>query len=81
MRYRPGTPQIAVVASQELSLGPSHESIIDTMRHLVGADSSYMWLLSDGEVQVLDKEAGADLATLRATMDANGSGLGTRARA
>lgn len=49
-------------------------SIIDTLRHLVGADTSYLWLLSGGEVERLeeDAEAVADLATLRATMAANG---------
>jgi uncharacterized damage-inducible protein DinB len=50
----------------------TYGSIIETLRHLVGADTSYLWLLSGGEVQVLDEEGGADLATLRATMDASG---------
>lgn len=49
-------------------------SIIDTLRHLVGADASYLWLLSGGEVDRLeeDAEAVADLATLRALMTTHG---------
>lgn len=50
----------------------AYGSIIDTLRHLVDADTSYLWLLSDGQVQVLDEEAGSDLPTLRAAMDASG---------
>lgn len=52
----------------------TYGSIIDTLRHLVGADTSYLWLLSGGEVERLEEaaEAVADLATLRATMAANG---------
>jgi uncharacterized damage-inducible protein DinB len=40
----------------------------------VGADASYLWLLSSGEADRLDEEAEAvaDLATLRATMVADG---------
>ncbi len=49
-------------------------SIIDTLRHLVGADRSYLWLLSDGAVEMLDDEAeaSADIPTLRAVMAADG---------
>jgi uncharacterized damage-inducible protein DinB len=45
--------------------------IIDTMRHLVGADRSYLQLLSDGAVQGIDEDA-MDLAALRAVMEADG---------
>ena len=51
----------------------TYGSIIDTLRHLVDADSSYLWLLSDGKVSVLDEEGGADLATLRAAIDSHGA--------
>lgn len=50
----------------------TYGSIIQTLRHLVGADTSYLSRISDGEVGILDEEGGADLATLRATMVANG---------
>jgi uncharacterized damage-inducible protein DinB len=50
----------------------TYGSIIDTLRHLVGADSSYLWLLSGGEVTILDEEDGADLATLRAAIESHG---------
>lgn len=48
--------------------------IIDTLRHLVASDTSYLWLLSGGEVEVLsdETEATADLAALRALMVRNG---------
>ena len=46
-------------------------SILDTVRHLVGADCSYLELLSGGEVVTIDEEA-MDLPALRAAMAANG---------
>jgi len=49
----------------------TYGSIIDTMRHLVGADVSYLELLSGGEVPQID-EASMDLPALRAAMAANG---------
>jgi len=47
-------------------------SIIGTLRHLVAADTSYLALLSDGGVAVLDEEDDLDLAALRDAMVANG---------
>ncbi len=49
----------------------TYGSIIDTMRHLVGADRSYLSLLSGGTVEVVDED-GLDLASLRAVMEADG---------
>jgi uncharacterized damage-inducible protein DinB len=46
-------------------------SIIETLRHLVGADVSYLFALSGGRTQPADADA-MDLATLRATMERNG---------
>ncbi|MFN8622796.1 MAG: DinB family protein [Chloroflexota bacterium] len=46
--------------------------LIDTLRHLVGADCSYLELLSGGKVQPLADEETADVARLRAAMEANG---------
>ena len=50
----------------------TYGSVIDTLRHLVDADSSYLWLLSGGGVEVLDEEESADLATLRAAIESHG---------
>jgi uncharacterized damage-inducible protein DinB len=46
-------------------------SIIDTLRHLVGADASYLSLLSDGRIREID-EAAMDVAALREAMVAAG---------
>jgi uncharacterized damage-inducible protein DinB len=45
----------------------TYGSIIDTVRHLVGADRSYLELLSGGAVQPVDEDA-MDLAALRSVM-------------
>jgi uncharacterized damage-inducible protein DinB len=46
-------------------------SIIDTMRHTVGADRSYLALLSEGGISEIDEES-MDLAALRAAMAETG---------
>jgi uncharacterized damage-inducible protein DinB len=46
-------------------------SILDTLRHLVGADRSYLELLSGGAAADIDEEA-MDLAALRAVIEENG---------
>ncbi len=46
-------------------------SILDTVRHLVGGDCSYLELLSGGKVASINEDA-LDLAALRAAMAANG---------
>jgi uncharacterized damage-inducible protein DinB len=51
----------------------TYGSILDTLRHLVGADCSYLELLSGGRVQPIDEEA-MDLVALRLAMEANGPG-------
>jgi uncharacterized damage-inducible protein DinB len=53
------------------SVPGTYGSILDTMRHLVGADASYLALLSGGGVSEID-EASMDLAALRVAMEANG---------
>lgn len=55
------------------SVPGTYGSIIDTMRHGVGADAGYLSLLSGGAVAEIE-EAGTDLAELRAAMDRNGEG-------
>lgn len=49
----------------------TYGSIIDTLRHLVGADASYLQLLTDGRVAEIE-ESTMDLAALRAAMTACG---------
>lgn len=51
----------------------TYGSIIDTLRHVVGADCSYLRLIGGGRGRPLEDLVGADLATLRATMEANGA--------
>jgi uncharacterized damage-inducible protein DinB len=48
----------------------TYGSILDTMRHLVGADASYLSLLSDGRVAMIDEDS-MSLAELRPVMVAN----------
>jgi uncharacterized damage-inducible protein DinB len=48
----------------------TYGSILDTMRHLVGADRGYLNLLSGGRVEPVDEEAGS-LADLRSVIEAN----------
>jgi uncharacterized damage-inducible protein DinB len=47
-------------------------SIIDTLRHTVGADRSYLELLSGGKVAPIDEDA-MDLFALRSVMEADGA--------
>jgi uncharacterized damage-inducible protein DinB len=49
----------------------TYGTIIDTVRHTVGADVSYLALLSGGAVADID-EASLDLPALRAAMEATG---------
>jgi uncharacterized damage-inducible protein DinB len=49
----------------------TYGSILDTMRHLVGADASYLFVLSGGRVAEIEED-GMDLPELRAVMEANG---------
>ena len=50
----------------------TYGSIIDTMRHLVGADSSYLFALTGGRVPVIDADQ-MDLPELRTAMEGNGA--------
>jgi uncharacterized damage-inducible protein DinB len=50
----------------------TYGSIIDTARHTVGADASYLSVLSGGRLPLIDEDA-MDLAELRATMEAHGA--------
>jgi uncharacterized damage-inducible protein DinB len=50
----------------------TYGSIIDTLRHLVGADRNYLTLLSAGRLPPIDEES-MDVATLRAVMEEDGA--------
>jgi uncharacterized damage-inducible protein DinB len=49
----------------------TYGSILDTMRHLVGADAGYLNALTDGSYPRIDEDA-MDLAGLRIEMEAHG---------
>jgi uncharacterized damage-inducible protein DinB len=51
----------------------TYGSILETMRHLVGADRSYLFVVGGGRLPEIE-EAGMDLAELRSAMAAAGPG-------
>jgi uncharacterized damage-inducible protein DinB len=46
--------------------------ILETVRHLVGADSSYLFAMTGGRTSLIDEEA-MDLPELRAAMESHGA--------
>jgi uncharacterized damage-inducible protein DinB len=52
------------------SVPGTYGSILDTLRHIVGADRWYLELLSGGAIRAIDEDA-MSLAQLRAAMAAN----------
>jgi uncharacterized damage-inducible protein DinB len=50
----------------------TYGSILETMRHLVGADSSYLFALTGGSTPLIDEDR-MDLPELRAVMEGNGA--------
>ncbi len=54
----------------------TYGSIIDTVRHLVGGDSGYLFVIGGGRTQPIEEE-GMGLAELRAVMEANGAAWST----
>ena len=55
----------------EGSVPGTYGSIIETMRHLVGADTDYLFVLSNGEIAGIEEDT-MDLAALREEMVSNG---------
>jgi uncharacterized damage-inducible protein DinB len=55
----------------ETSVPGTYGSILDTVRHIVGGDAGYLWVLTAGASPQIE-EADMDLDRLRAVMDANG---------
>ena len=56
----------------ETAVPGTYGSILDTARHTVGADASYLFVLSGGRVSLIDEDA-MDLPELRATMEGHGA--------
>lgn len=54
------------------SVPGTYGSILDTLRHTVGADSSYLFALTGGRVPTIDEDA-MGLGDLRAVMEGNGA--------
>jgi uncharacterized damage-inducible protein DinB len=60
-------------AQLDTSAQGTYGSILETMRHLVGADASYLFVLSDGRYPEVE-EADMDLAALRTVIERDGPG-------
>jgi len=58
-------------AQLDTTVPGTYGSIIDTLRHLVGADCGYLVALTEGRTPEIDEEH-MDLPALRAQMEANG---------
>jgi len=58
-------------AQLETAVPGTYGSIIGTVRHLVGADAAYLFVMSEGERSQIDED-GMDLAELRAVMADDG---------
>ncbi len=54
----------------ETSVPGTYGSILETIRHVVGGDSSYLFVLTGGRVREIDEEH-MDLAELRSAMEDN----------
>jgi uncharacterized damage-inducible protein DinB len=55
----------------ETTVPGTYGSIIETLRHTVGADASYLWVLTDGRRPQIDEDS-MDLPALRSVMVYNG---------
>ncbi|MGH3926376.1 MAG: DinB family protein, partial [Pseudonocardiaceae bacterium] len=55
----------------ETSVPGTYGSILDTMRHIVGADSSYLFVTTGGRVSLIDEDR-MRLPELRAAMEGYG---------
>ena len=56
----------------ETAVPGTYGSILETIRHLVGADASYLFVTSGGRTPVIDEDR-MDLQELRATMEGHGA--------
>jgi uncharacterized damage-inducible protein DinB len=55
----------------------TYGSILDTVRHIVGADAGYLFVLTGGRTPRIEEDR-MDLAELRSVMDRNGPGWSAR---
>ncbi len=55
----------------ETAVPGTYGSILDTMRHTVGADSSYLFVMSGGQTPLIDEDQ-MDLSELRAATEGHG---------
>jgi uncharacterized damage-inducible protein DinB len=55
----------------ETTVPGTYGSILDTARHLVGADAGYLWTMTGGHVPQIDEDR-MDLTALRAAMETHG---------
>ena len=55
----------------ETAVPGTYGSILETVRHLVGADASYLFVMSGERTYLIDEDS-MDLPELRATMERNG---------
>ena len=58
-------------AQLDTAVPGTYGTILDTLRHLVGADRSYLFALTAGAIERVDEDS-MDLAELDAVMDENG---------
>jgi uncharacterized damage-inducible protein DinB len=56
----------------ETAVPGTYGSVLETQRHLVGADCSYLFVTSGGRTPVIDEDH-MDLKELRAAMEGNGA--------
>ena len=56
----------------ETNVPGTYGTILDTQRHIVGADASYLFVLSGGSVSMIEEDT-MDLASLRARMETHGA--------
>jgi uncharacterized damage-inducible protein DinB len=68
----------AVLAPEQLEMvvPGTYGSILETLRHTVGADRSYLWVLTGGALPEVD-EVSMELSALRDVMAANGPAWAT----
>ena len=59
-------------AQLETPVPGTYGSIIDTLRHIVQADSFYLTIFTDGRVELIDKDAGLGVDELRSRFSAYG---------
>lgn len=59
-------------AQLEMPVPGTYGSILDTLRHIVQADSFYLTIFTNGRVELIDKDAGLDVPRLRSRFSAYG---------